>query len=288
MAPTGIFVGIVPLKPRNSFRLEPSRISFGICNFWRFFLRDSSLFSLVGVYSDYSFLGNYIFTRWDLLYSPFLGDLHTFLYIQKAKTIAKSFYIQNAWHFSKSRTISVRFYISKARHFTLRGLSWSFWTWHLYTKSMTLCITWRFYIQKSRQFSKSKTICVTFLYTKIWTLCVTRFFIGFFKLAKGGGIFKIKTMHLVLYFYMQKTMYFALHFTYKKPDTMRHILYAKKNALCGTFLYLKFILWYWYLSINARTIRVIRSKNKIKLFIENWYYSYDKLINFDTYQIMRA
>ena len=33
--------------------------------------------------------------------------------------------------------------------------------------------TKRFYIQKSRHFAKRKTICVTFLYTKIETLYVT-------------------------------------------------------------------------------------------------------------------
>ena len=56
--------------------MAPARISFGIRDSRRFLLGDSSLFSPVGVYSDYSFLGNYIFTRWDLLYFSFLGELH--------------------------------------------------------------------------------------------------------------------------------------------------------------------------------------------------------------------
>ena len=32
----------------------------------------------------------------------------------------------------------------------------------------------------------------------------------------------------------------------------------------------------------------IRSKNKLELFIMNWSYSYDKKMNFATYQRMRA
>ena len=42
------------------------------------------------------------------------------LYTQKAKKIAKRFYIQKAVHFSKSKTISVTFFIQKAIHLTLR------------------------------------------------------------------------------------------------------------------------------------------------------------------------
>ena len=36
---------------------------------------------------------------------------------------------------------------------------------------------------KARHFAKSKTISVTFLFTKIWTLYVTQFFKKFLKLA---------------------------------------------------------------------------------------------------------
>ena len=43
-----------------------------------------------------------------------------------------------------------------------------------------------------------------------------------------------------------------------------------------------------YLTINARTIRSIRSKNKLELFIVNWSYSYDLKRVFATYQRMRA
>ena len=39
-------------------------LPLGICNSWRFLLGDSSLFSPVGVCSDYLFVGEYIFCRW--------------------------------------------------------------------------------------------------------------------------------------------------------------------------------------------------------------------------------
>ena len=46
-------------------------------------------------------------------------------------------------------------------------------------KLRNVCI----YIQKARHFAKIKTICVTFLFTKIPTLYVTQFFMVYFKLA---------------------------------------------------------------------------------------------------------
>ena len=39
------------------------------------------------------------------------------------------------------------------------------------------------YLQKYRHFAKSKTICVTFLYTKSKTIYVIQFFIKMLKLA---------------------------------------------------------------------------------------------------------
>ena len=69
-------------------------------------------------------------------------------------------FIQNACHFAKNKTISVTFYIQKARHLTLRDFTWNFWSWHLYTKSMTLWVMWHLYMQKVGHFAKIKTICV--------------------------------------------------------------------------------------------------------------------------------
>ena len=71
------------------------------------------------------------------------------------------------------------------------------------------------YIQKARYCTKSKIICVTFSFTKIHTLYVTRFFMKFLKVA---------------FIYIQKAWHFALRyvFIYKNPDTSKK---ARKFAL---------------------------------------------------------
>ena len=144
----------------------------------------------------------------------------------------------------KGRQLLLRFYIKNARHSTLRYFSWNFWTRYLYKyKSMTLCVTRRFYIQRARHFAKSEKICLTFLCTKCRTLCVTRFFTEFMKLAEGGGglyaknsalcvtFLYAKTMHSALDLYIQKDRHFALHFNIQK-----------KPALCVTFYIESFII----------------------------------------------
>ena len=82
----------------------------------------------------------------------------------------------------------------------------------IYTKSMTFCVTWRFYIQKARHFAKSKTICNTFLYTKIWHFAFRDLSLDFWNLQRGGRFIYWKTMHFAWYFYIKKTMHFALRF----------------------------------------------------------------------------
>ena len=100
------------------------------------------------------------------------------------------------------------------------------------------------YIQKARHFSKSKTICVTFLFTKIQTLCVMRFFMKYLKLE---------------FIYIQKAWHFALRdvFIYQNPDTSK-----KSKTICVMFFYIK-KAWYfalhdfsWYFW-NWRRVRVI-------------------------------
>ena len=161
---------------------------------------------------------------------------------QKAKKIAKRFYIQKARHFSKNKTISVTFLYTKSNTLDVTGFSWNFWCWHSYTKSMTLCVTWRLYIQKSRHFAKIKTICYTFLYTKIRHFCVTRFFIEFLKFAEGGGIYLLKNiMYFAWHFYIEKRCTLRYVARYKEPDTIRYILISKKQF---TFLYVQLYIIY--------------------------------------------
>ena len=113
---------------------------------------------------------------------------------------------------------------------------------YIYTKIMTICITWRFYIQKARHLEKGRQFALRFVYAKNLTLCVTRFFVRFLKLAEGGGAFINKKKNFALNFYIQKQSAFCYLFIHKKSDTLRHIFIRKKNALCVTFSYLKFIV----------------------------------------------
>ena len=125
----------------------------------------------------------------------------------------------------------------KKRHFTFINFSWKFWSWRSYTNSMTLCVTWSFYIHKSWYLSKSRTTYVTFLYTKIWTLCVTRFFIKFLKLVEGGAFLYAKNNALCVAFLYEKSMHFALRCFYTKIQTLCvTCLYAKKCTLCSFFI----------------------------------------------------
>ena len=130
----------------------------------------------------------------------------------------RNFFIyKNPDTLQKSRQFPSRFYIQKARQFRLRDFSWRIWSWHLYTKSMTLCVKWRFYTQKSRQFAKMQDNLRYVFTKKNWTLCVTRFFIEFLILAEGRGDFYMqKTMHPALNFYKQNKMYLALKFYMQK------------------------------------------------------------------------
>ena len=131
---------------------------------------------------------------------------------------------------SKRKTISVAFWYTKIRTLYVTRFFMKFLSWHLYTKIMTLCVTWCSYIQKSRHVAKRKIICVTFLYTKILTLCVTRFSIEFLKLEEGGAFSFAKNNELCVKFYIQKTMHFALRFLYKNPYTICYIFICKKQC----------------------------------------------------------
>ena len=85
-----------------------------------------------------------------------------------------------------------------------------------------------------------------------------------------------KPMHFASNLHTQKTMHFALRFIYKMPDTLCYFFICKKRCTLSYVFIYKFILKYLYLTINACTIRAIRSKNKFEFFIENWSNSYYK------------
>ena len=101
--------------------------------------------------------------------------------LQTATQFALLIIIQIARHFTLRNFyehFKVAIYIQKSWHFALRDI--------LYTKKQIHC-------------KKQDNLCYV-LYTKIWTLCVTQFFMEFWNWRGGGG-----------HFFIQKKMYFALH-----------------------------------------------------------------------------
>ena len=121
----------------------------------------------------------------------------------KWKNVKHLFIHRNPDSLQKARQFPLRLYIQKASHFTLRNFSWKFWSWHLYTKSMTLCVTWHVYMQKSRTLRKKKDkLRYVFIYKNPNTLRYA-IFVEFFKLAERKG-----------HFYMQKKKLCALHFCF--------------------------------------------------------------------------
>ena len=98
----------------------------------------------------------------------------------------------------------------KSHTLDVTGFSWNFWGWHLYTKTMTLCVMWSFYIQKDRHFTKSKTICDTFYIQKFGTFALRDFSLNFWNLRRGGAFIDLKTIDFAWHFYIEKIMHFAL------------------------------------------------------------------------------
>ena len=107
------------------------------------------------------------------------------LYTQKAKKLRNVFIYKKQDTFQKARQFPLRFYMQKAIHLTLRDFHEIFEVGIYIQKHDTLRYVTFLYTQKARHFAKSKTICDTFLYSKIRHFCVTRFFIEFLKFAEG-------------------------------------------------------------------------------------------------------
>ena len=150
------FLEIPPCFPPLGFTL--------IIRFW------GTTYLPVGIYYTSPFLGTYI--RF-YIYKKQKQLRKVFIY-KMPDTFQKAGQFRSGFIYQKQDTLryavchevfELGICIQKAWHFALRDV----FTYKNPDNS-----------QKARQFA------LRFLYTKIWTLCVTRFFIGFFKLAKGG------------------------------------------------------------------------------------------------------
>ena len=78
------------------------------------------------------------------------------------------------------------------------------------------------YIQKFRHFAKSKTICVTFLFTKSQTLYVMQFFM---KILKFAFIYK---KHENLRYV--RFVYTKIRIPSKKQDNLCYVFYIQKSG----------------------------------------------------------
>ena len=161
-------------------------------------------------------------------------------------------YIQEAWHFALQDV-----FIYKKEDTLRYPIFHEIFEVGIYTKSMTLCVTWRFCIQKDGHFAKSKTIFVTFYIQKYGHFALPDFSWNFWNWWKGGGYFYMKKKHFALSFYMQKTMHFSLRFYSQKSLTLCvTFLYKKNNALCVTTMSGKLdaTSWHW---INWAEVYII-------------------------------
>ena len=91
------------------------------------------------------------------------------------------------------------------------------------------------YIQKARHFAKIRTICVTFLFTKIHTLYLTQFFHEFLKLA---FVYIKKAWH----FSFCDVLYRKIHTLRKKQDNLRYVFLCTKSlTLCVAQFFMEFL-----------------------------------------------
>ena len=147
------------------------------------------------------------------------------------------FNVQESRHFPKSKKMSVTFYIKKGRHFTLHDFSWKFWSWHVYTKSMTLFVTCNFNIQNPDTTQKSRKVLLIFYIQNPDTLCYA-FLLNFWDCKRVGGHFYMQKLPFVLHFYIQKQYTFSYIFYRKSMTICATLLYTNIIALCVTSLYI--------------------------------------------------
>ena len=187
--------------------------------------------------------------------------------------------MQKAIHFQKARQFGLLFYSQKRQTLYVMWFTWNFWNWHLYIykKRKNLCYVTFLFTKKQKLRKKQDNLRHIFIYTKSGHFSWRNFHVLFEISGGKGGIFSRKKECTLCWF-----------FIYKKQWTFRYVLYSKRWTICLTFLYEKmhytsrFYIWnllhgiFWYLTINVRMIRAIRSINKFYFFTENWSYSYNK------------
>ena len=153
--------------------------------------------------------------------------MHIFIYTRGQNKLQNVFTYKKPDTLQKTQTICVTFLYKKSQSLYVTQFFMKILKLYFYTKSTTLCVRWRFYIQKYRHLAKSKTICVTFFYTKSLTLWSYAIFHWIFEIGGVGWgavlyakkqcalryiFISIKKCTFALHFYIQKFRHFAVHF----------------------------------------------------------------------------
>ena len=110
------------------------------------------------------------------------NSMHTFLDKQKAKKLGNIFKCQNPDTLQKARQFLLRLTYKNHDILCFAIFHNFFKLAGLYENHDALSYV-IFYIQKVCHFTNNKAICVTFIFTKIRTLCVIIFFIEVLKLV---------------------------------------------------------------------------------------------------------
>ena len=157
-----------------------------------------------------------------------------FIYIYKKHDTLKNQENPVTFLFTKSQT----FYVKR---FFMKFLKLAF----IYTKIMTLCVTWIFYIQNPDTSKKAgRSVLRLFFIQKILTFCNTRFSWNFWS-WRGGGVFIYKNNTL------------CVQFLYAKKCTFRYFLYTKKKTFCVIFLYAKTIHFNIHLYLQFMVFHIL-------------------------------
>ena len=156
-----------------------------------------------------------------------------FIYIYKKHDTLKNQEISVTFLFTKSQTLYVK-------RFFMKFLKLAF----IYTKIMTLCVTWIFIYKIQTLRRKQNDLRYGCFYTKILTLCNTRFSWNFWS-WRGGGVFIYKNNTL------------CVQFLYAKKCTFRYFLYTKKKTFCVIFLYAKTIHFNIHLYLQFMVFHIL-------------------------------
>ena len=154
------------------------------------------------------------------------------------------------WHqSSKNRVpvlgLDVTFLYLKRKTLYFTRFSWKFRTWHLYTKSITLCVSWLILYKNLDTSQEASQFALRFYIGKSRHFGLRNFSLNFWNWRRSGDMFIRKKQSTLRYIFILKKNALWIKFFYKKPDTFYYIFISKKKSLCVTFIYISFTVDFW-------------------------------------------